>query len=148
MEEKIYNEEKKIEWKNTTLDSEIERLKKYFNDAPLYDPKHFGGRFFEGDNIIFGKHTSLAVSSEGHVQVRAILERNGCARGVFIPLPFFRRCWYYKGSAADVMTTFPDLYSMLDFLVKTSAVIEVSHSEYVAPKEGSEEYYRYTLNLK
>ena len=145
MEEQVLAEKKNIGWKSAEVEEMAQTLSEKVNIAPLLDPKNFGGRLRQGDIIQFGKPRPLVVSSKGDIQVRALLRRDDTMRGIFIPLQFFLNCWYYKGNAADLMTTYPDMAALLDYLVNAPVAIKVIEVDF---RPDSEIQYRYTLELE
>lgn len=103
---------------NKEIEDCKECLKTMSNSAPLLNKRVFGGPFQQGDILDFMGATLVTESCEGVTIyfVRAILVREKSRRGVFIPFRFFSDCFYYKGSGADFLTTFPNCYAMLKAL--------------------------------
>lgn len=137
-------------FENMSIENCEDVLKKMSNCTPLLY-KGFRGHFQEGDLIYFEGATLVKEHTENcdFFTVRATFERNGSRRGVFIPLSFFTHCFFYRGKGADLMTTFPELFTMLSFLSTKRVVFGVKGVEerIFTKDERTRKYYNYYLDI-
>lgn len=111
-----------------------ETLKVQISVMPLRDKKRFGGHFQVGDIIGCNNYDVVIEKVEEvklnipYIKVRVI--RGGECRGIFVPVTFFTRCFFYKGDAAADMTCYKNVFEMLEnistnqYLIKVEEVFE------------------------